>query len=241
MFDEFILAEIFEFNSYGLPLNSESVSLTDLEAMSGQICIDVGAHVGGFALLAASLGAEVHAFEAQHENFECLRKNAKAFPNLHAYHRAVWRGDKEGCVYINEEECPPNGDVYAALSSFKNSGLYSCSDNGVIKVESESLDSIIESICGDDGFVDFLKIDCEGSEYEILYTCSRLNQVKKIVGELHFDPNRANERLHPKFNRNVEGFRGFLESEGFSQVNIYNWDSEHPDRECQLFNFRAER
>jgi hypothetical protein len=57
------------------------------------------------------------------------------------------------------------------LSSYENS----------IKVPSMSLDDLIYMF----GSIDLLKMDIEGSEYEVLSNCNSLSQVNFIVAELH--------------------------------------------------------
>jgi hypothetical protein len=52
-----------------------------------------------------------------------------------------------------------------------------------LAVTCTTLDIILDEV----GYCDLLKLDCEGSEYEILHGCSpeTLSRVKRIVGEYH--------------------------------------------------------
>ena len=64
------------------------------------------------------------------------------------------------------------------------------------------------------GAFDLLKMDCEGSEWEIVRqtTPPDLGRFRAVVAEVHEDP----ERLQP-----VENFGALLESAGFRTV---RWD-----------------
>ena len=55
-------------------------------------------------------------------------------------------------------------------------------DHPLVHVETMTLDEILVAIGKP---VRFLKIDCEGSEWEILYTCTKLDQIREIKGEFH--------------------------------------------------------
>ena len=48
----------------------------------GDVFVDIGANVGQFSLLAASLGATVHAFEPSPDNMEALKRNLDLNPSL---------------------------------------------------------------------------------------------------------------------------------------------------------------
>ena len=61
----------------------------------GKVVVDVGAHIGGFAILAATRGARrVLAYEPAAENFRLLALNAATHPAIEAHRAAVWRSDR---------------------------------------------------------------------------------------------------------------------------------------------------
>ena len=49
-----------------------------------------------------------------------------------------------------------------------------------------SLNSILSTIAPDGG-IRFMKIDCEASEFPILFSCNQLHKVAQIAGEYHLD------------------------------------------------------
>lgn len=144
------------------------------------VVLDIGAHVGAFTYMAAERGAgTVLAFEASPLNFTMLSNNTSRWPQVQVKNIAVWRSD------ISVESvnlCVPVGD---------NSGGFSCAaepveggayEDHVWVIPAISLDSVLEGL----EKVDFMKIDCEGSEWPILLTSKLLAQkVKYITGEYH--------------------------------------------------------
>ncbi len=140
----------------------------------GDIVIDIGAHIGAFAIECAIRGATVLAFEPDPENFAILKKNIEAndFENIiSAYDTAV--SNFTGIAELYKDS--------------KNNGSHSllkgCIDNGIsgsVKVKTISLDDILKDYLK----IKLIKLDCEGAEYGILES-SDLDKVEKIVCELH--------------------------------------------------------
>ncbi len=149
--------------------------------------IDIGANIGIFALYAAAQGATVYAYEPFPKSADQFRQNTKNIPNIHLEQKAV--AGQEGTGFLNTDQ----DWIYHSLG-----------DSG-IPVETVTLDSVLEKT----GYCDVLKIDCEGSEYEILENCSNLNKIGRIVGEYHNKPNRGGAWL-----------KNFLSTKGFSFSDI---------------------
>ena len=73
------------------------------------------------------------------------------------------------------------------MNSGNASTVYSSSEENYELVTTVSLEKIFE-LCETD-FIDYLKIDCEGSEYDILLG-KDLSNVGIIVGEIHKHPSK---------------------------------------------------
>lgn len=61
---------------YGVWERDETAQIAS-RLQPGDVFLDFGAHVGWFTLLAAKLGAQVHAYEGDVENLDLLRQNAR--------------------------------------------------------------------------------------------------------------------------------------------------------------------
>lgn len=147
-----------------------------------KIVVDVGAHIGGFSVLAALGGARrVLAFEAGAENNALLVVNCEPFPVVECHHGAVWRSDVgAGLLQWKKSANSENtggGSVLDCTSIC--GGALTATD--LQEVNTIPFDDIVHRV----GAVDLLKIDAEGSEYPILLTSRTLHRVREIVGEYH--------------------------------------------------------
>ncbi len=167
--DLMVWKEVFIENEYRLP-----------DRMDGMSVIDVGAHIGTFALACLCREALwVDAFESDPQNQELF---ALAFANLSANCdcAAVWRSDLgEGAPFIKVGPHPYLLTNPAAGGAFV--------PHPSIEVRAIGLDVIIGRYIP--GQIHLLKLDCEGSEYPILLTSKRLGEIPAICGEWHtIDP-----------------------------------------------------
>jgi FkbM family methyltransferase len=139
--------------------------------------LDIGANVGVFALFAASIApaAVIHCFEPDGVNFEMLRGNVEANPRAHIFAHQAAVGGKDGFAY---------------LSGGATSVTHAIAEAGEQRVELLSLAHAVE-LCG--GSVDFLKMDVEGAEREILSGCSDavLQRIRAISMEWHYPMREA--------------------------------------------------
>jgi FkbM family methyltransferase len=156
--------EVINENQYRLP---EAFTREDL-------IIDVGAHIGCFALACLQRGAgRVICFEPERLNFDMLRRNMSPFKaRASCHHKAVWRSNnwitvakaKDGLTAMHHTLCGP-GDWHSV-------------DN----VATTRLDTILSEFQK----VRLLKLDCEGSEKPILDACNSLANVEEVIGEIHY-------------------------------------------------------
>lgn len=133
--------------------------------------LDIGCHIGSFCWLAASRGASrVIGFDPSPENCALARKNLSQFKCAEIRNLAVWRSDLPSqTLYFKPGNNPPNTG---------GGGVFNSEGNPVKTI---SLDEIIKET----GEIDLIKMDCEGSEFPILLTCTQLHKVRRIVGEYH--------------------------------------------------------
>lgn len=135
---------------------------------TGNVCLDIGANVGYFSQLFASLnkGAPVLAIEPVHRNAELVRFNALVnnYENIQVYECAV--GDEEG----GEVEFAVCGD--SAFSSRLFGDKRPASFNPLAKNDSKIVVPTItvDALLSKEGIsqVDILKMDIEGGELRAL-------------------------------------------------------------------------
>ncbi|MBU0532695.1 FkbM family methyltransferase [Patescibacteria group bacterium] len=159
--------------------------------------IDTGAHIGSFSLFAAShaKNGRVLSFEPVKDNYNLMQSNIKlnCFTNIEPINLGV--SGKRGPY-----------DLYMPTSDTTCYSIYQKQGNP-IQIKCTTLDNIFNDYnikkCN------FLKLDCEGAEYDILSNTSDtvFKKIDKIVLECHdgfFDCNYDTDKLGK-----------FLEKKGF--------------------------
>lgn len=161
--------EIFVHGEY----DKESNCLVD----EGDVVLDIGANFGFFTLDSVSKGAsKVYSIEPYPLAFKHLKELSSIFSNIYPENKAV--SDRDGKVLMSFDP-----DASASNCVINHSEIFGRSSEGteVISVDINTLFSSIPEK------INFLKIDCEGSEFEIFksITPENLSSVEKIVAETH--------------------------------------------------------
>lgn len=183
------------FNSYGY--GSTSLSLYRIwgeheygikpnDTVHFKTVIDIGAHIGLFSVFLGYLNPEcrILAFEMDGNNYKNLKKNIKncGLKNVFPFNCVV----SEKSELINYYSGRGSSEFSIKKISFSDKKpVIDEKKNNINQIKSVTLNSIIE-----DNFlekIDFLKIDCEGAEYEIIYSTTKnnLKKIKQIGGEYH--------------------------------------------------------
>lgn len=204
-YDDWIFRSVVEENEYGLP---ERFEPTD-------VILDVGMHIGSFCHAAAIRGAgRVYGFEADEANYRCACTNlAQHGTKVQVFHKAAWRSDRGPTVLH-----------FHRPHDAKNTGGGNVWSDGTVPVEAIPFDNAVRMATRNGrGRVRFLKIDCEGSEFPILFTSRLLHLIDEIAGEYHefggeHDRNAIPETAAvPGFERYTIGeLTDFLQAAGFA-------------------------
>ena len=157
--------------------------------------LDIGGHIGVFAVLAGNMArkGKVIAFEPMADNYELLKINVEfnhlknviaenvAIANengIRKFHLSTYRGNK-GVGYMTGGH-----------------SLYPSDDR---ENETQVQTATLESMMGKHNIhqIDYLKLDAEGAEYEILFNAPKtiIEKVRKIVMELHPHPEHTPEKM----------------------------------------------
>lgn len=143
---------------------------------SPKIIYDIGANIGVTTVLMARTYPDAHivAFEPMADNFDLLVKNIAPYGDTHITCVKVALG-RESC----ERTIHPSTDT-------ANHGGFSLFEEGVdtsvgFKIRTLNINDAVEKY----GIPQLIKVDAEGSEFEILTSMKTLKQVEWIAGELH--------------------------------------------------------
>ena len=150
------------------------------------ICVDIGSNVGTFLARAATRYQYVYGFEPCLENYQVATHLMEhlGHENVSLFHQAV-SSESDRTVKLYAHESRISGDVVCSAGFL--------SDPHYIPVgqtcDTISLNDIIERIPL--SHIDYLKIDAEGSEYEIFQTFKYYNKINTMALELHGHPDPA--------------------------------------------------
>ncbi|MFN6380047.1 MAG: FkbM family methyltransferase [Flavobacteriales bacterium] len=144
------------------------------------IIVDIGAHKGYFTLF-ASLNSDkqstIISIEPVESNYKLLEQNIlrQGVENVQVMKAAIAHFDGQLDIHLSQD---------TNHSLIKNNPL-SGETNAIEKVKAITLDSLVSQF--QLGEIDFLKMDCEGAEYDILFNVSdeTLKKIKILSMEFH--------------------------------------------------------
>ena len=146
--------------------------------------IDIGAHVGISVDHWSTLFQQVHAFEPMPAHYECLIKNTKNLSNVQCYNFAL--GDK-------------TGSRQGTYRTSKNTGTFQMIDENFGRHQSCAVLHDIQCHKLDEftfSNVDFIKIDVEGWEFEVLKGAMNTIRTHKPVMMVEYTGGNHPKSLH---------------------------------------------
>lgn len=147
--------------------------------------LDIGANVGLYSIwvLSNAPSAKIFAFEAASDNFQALSENIRTnrLKRISAHHYAVSDGRSRHITLYRGL----HGGIHSIRPEYHNWDSSSGSPRPTEKVPTITLERIFQRF--KIKTVDCMKLDCEGAEYEILFSTPAriLSRIRKIVGEYH--------------------------------------------------------
>ncbi len=166
----------------------------------GATVLDIGANAGFFSLFAASRFADsrIHSFEPIPSNFKQLTRNRELNPGQQwtLHNKAVAGSDEAVTLTFDPED------------SFTTSASITQPQQG----DSVTVPGIrLDTFCSESGIerCHFLKMDCEGAEFDIFYNCSpeTLARIDVIAMEVHPDSQPGHD---------MESLEKFFSDHGFT-------------------------
>lgn len=154
----------------------EKETVTWLSSLPAKTFFDIGANVGAYSFVAASLGHSVYAFEPPGPTFDRFEQNIDLNEGLRVMPYAVLLGDENGPVPFSYSSLEPG----AACHSLGAAGEH------VETLEMRTLDLYVSSF--NLPWPDYMKIDTDGSELRVLVGAELcLQKVTSLLVEVDDD------------------------------------------------------
>jgi FkbM family methyltransferase len=144
----------------------------------GDVVFDIGANLGFFSYYSIIKGAKnVYAFEPGESQFKAIEDNFGSIGNLVIEKKAVT--EKNGFLKFAKHKTL---SVMSGIFDDANEEIYD-------KVECQTINLMDYCLEKNITKIDFLKMDCEGSEYRIFenFSADFLSIIDKIIMEYHFN------------------------------------------------------
>lgn len=184
--------------------------------------IDCGANIGLSVIYFKQLfpNAKIDCFEPDKEIFKLLKYNLEQFnkSNISFYQKAIWKNN-EGISFKSD------GAVGGHITN---------KDDKSEKMPSQRLKDLL------DNKVDFLKIDIEGAEYEVLVDCKeKLLNVENIFIEYHSFHESEQKIAEILAILKVAGFRVYIKEAWENMISPFN-EKKGPffDLQLNIFGYR---
>lgn len=136
--------------------------------------VDIGGHIGLFTLFASQFckNGKIYCFEPVKENYDLLLSNVTLnnLSNVSAFNVAVTDKTSTVKIFLNKDD--------SGHSMFSH-------DLNSVEVKSTTLKSIFDE--NNITTCDFIKMDCEGAEYDIINSLPQeyFKKIKKMIIEYH--------------------------------------------------------
>jgi FkbM family methyltransferase len=141
------------------------------------ICIDIGCNLGDFTKKYENFFNKIYFIEAQTKLFLNLEKRFNENNNIKGFNKAVW---SESNLMVDLVSHPNNDHGSVAVNGGHLNNDWT--NRIVNQIETISLEDFLLLIS--EKFIDYLKIDCETSEYPFLFG-KDLSMIKYIGIEIH--------------------------------------------------------
>jgi len=190
--DPFVVVDNFYLKEY---LKESEIKPTD-------IIVDIGSHIGSFSVFCSQYAKKVISYEASPLNYKLFVENIRlnSIKNIDAHNIAVY-----------SKKCKIN--FFHDKENTGGNSLFLKNQKQKMQINAIPLSQII--IDRKLNKIDFLKMDIEGAEYDVLLNTPKkyLNKISKIALEYHD---------YLPTNHNVQELKNFLEKNGF-EVKIIAW------------------
>jgi len=171
-------------------LEKDYYNFSRIKFSKNDIIFDIGANIGMVSVFLAKKYPEtkIYSFEPIPENYKSLIKNIKLnkIENITPFNIGVSK-DSTPMKFIMRTDNTGGGTRCSLKTELD--------DHFISNIDCSSLDDLMVGLNVEN--IKFMKMDCEGSEYDILFNSSNLNRIEYLSCELHINTNLQNQGYSP--------------------------------------------
>ena len=203
--------------------------------MNNKLLIEVGAYNGSDSIKYYNSGYIVYTFEPNKDLYEKIKEYTKHLINYNIYNKAVCLTDGTANFNIASEQSGASSLLEFKNNEELNKYWESRTDiyySGIsYKVETTRLDTFIEENNLQNNIIDFIHIDAQGVDLDVLKSLGKyLINVKEGVVETVFDLNKS---IYSNQTNNISELKIFLKENNFS---IFRTEpNDHTNCEYNIF------
>ena len=180
---------------------------------SPRYAVDIGTNVGAFSAYASPHFQQVYGFEALSQTYDAAVQNLSSYSNVHVQHLAVDAESNKKLRFYSHNNNLSRDATCSTLHKDWDHTQYE-------EAQTISLDDIYTRYNID--YIDYLKVDCEGSEYAFLMN-KDLSRINFLVVEIH------QGLLTPEQNHLLHSYLDFyFELRMIFGYDIFFYESRHP-------------
>lgn len=208
----------FRLLSLNSPLTNAFKAQKYLITKTSPTIFDIGAHEGETSLMynANFDNPCIYSFEPFLPSFEKLKDSLKSFPNIKIFNTAISNFTGEVDFHVNKSSAT-NSILPTSGDSEKNWGENIMDTIDTIRVSSMTIDDFVEKFKIET--IDILKIDTQGTEYEIIEGAGQSieqNKIKIIYLEIIIVSTYQRQKYPDEIFL-------LLRNKGFQLFNLYNY------------------
>lgn len=141
-----------------------------VDVTKGDVVLDIGANVGEYSLSVVEDASKIIAFEPDPYVYQCLKLNTSSFIKIVCKPYLLWSDCETVTFYSSSKDADSSTFLPPESKEIDNQ----------LSLEGVTLDSVLSEIGQDK--IDFLKMDAEGAEPEVLKgAVNTLTRIKKVA------------------------------------------------------------
>jgi len=158
--------------------------IVPIEVKNG-VCIDIGGNTGAFSLKYVEFFKTIHIYEPQLECYKIIKERLKNYNNIEIFNEAVYNESGKEIELISHG----NNDSGSVALNSDIIQVKEWKENIVVnKAKTISFEDILKR---SGGYIDYMKCDCETSEYNLLMN-KDLSNIGILAIELHWQLGKDN-------------------------------------------------